>query len=68
MENRSTVMGLVVGTLDIEPLEAPGSHVNVASKVCWFDIPDGPTQYAGFPTQDEILKAYRRVVEGDRRV
>jgi hypothetical protein len=59
----SPVMGLIVASLDIEPSEAPSSHVNVASKVPWFEIPDGPAQYQGFPPQDEIVKAYQLVAE-----
>ena len=60
-DRRSAAMGLVVASLDVDPPDAPSIHVNVASKVRWFEISDGDARYEGFPPQDEILKAYLRV-------
>ncbi len=57
-EPSDPVTGLVVASLDQDPTQTPVAHVNVESKARWYEILDDNPQYDGFPSADEIKRAY----------
>ncbi len=47
--DKDTLMNVAINTLDDEPNEDSGVHINVESKAPWYSIPASVEQHAQFP-------------------
>ena len=47
--DKDTLMNVAINTLDDEPNEDSGVHINVESKAPWYSIPASAEQHAQFP-------------------